>query len=589
MSIVVLRGPPLLLLFLAACPCASPAADASGSSTGAGATSGSGGVATSGSSGSTSGSTPGSTSGSTGASECAVRGELAPCDLDGLRGTCCRGACVDVSHDPTSCGQCGEGCFVGWSCEFGACTPPAGADGGVCPAGTSWSSGYQSCLPTSCPRDATSGLCTDGDGGDGFCCNGACGSDCAGCGFGCGAGASCELGYACGPGVSCGLQSVCASACPPGTLSTDSSPGIGSFCTPTDCSSPAEAEGLPCAFDAGAAVGSGICCGGACVDEGTDPHNCGVCGNACPAGSFCDLTYGRGCPLTSCAGAAAEAPCVLDAGVVGACCGGACVDENGNPAACGGCGIACIPGESCLGICRGPDAGTVGCDVDPGACPAGTRCSGNRCLALGCGADGQLCAFGAVPGECCGGRCTDPLHDPANCGACGFGSPGGVCLEGNAFPIPYDAGTGDHPCIGGFGWGHDGPYCDDPGCACIQGLPAGLPCITLPLCVLGDGGPALCCDVGPGGGSCLDVLDDPRNCGACGVVCPSGQACSNGVCSGTAAACGPGHTGGFCNLDAGPGYLCCPGGGCTNTLADPANCGACGVVCDGGCVAGSCA
>jgi hypothetical protein len=34
-------------------------------------------------------------------------------------------------------------------------------------------------------------------------------------------------------------------------------------------------------------------------------------------------------------------------------------------------------------------------------------------------------------------------------------------------------------------------------------------------------------------GRCIDVRSDPLNCGACGNVCPSGQACANGVCVGS--------------------------------------------------------
>jgi hypothetical protein len=199
-------------------------------------------------------------------------------------------------------------------------------------------------------------------------------------------------------------------------------------------------------------------------------------------------------------------------------------------------------------------------------------------MSLGCAgaADGQKCGFGqqtGEAGECCGGRCTDPQTDPNNCGACGFGTPGGTCVNGAAFPFPAEAGIcaicdADDECYG--------PYCVDP--ACVLGG----------VCFTDDGRPAACCPNGDSPQVCADVANDPLNCGGCGFACPVGQTCADGQCSGTQPACGPGLVEGYCNLDAGPSYLCCPGGGCTNTLTDPGNCGACGLVCDGGCAAGSC-
>ena len=31
-------------------------------------------------------------------------------------------------------------------------------------------------------------------------------------------------------------------------------------------------------------------------------------------------------------------------------------------------------------------------------------------------------------------------------------------------------------------------------------------------------------------GTCVDVASDPANCGACAVVCPAGDSCAAGVC-----------------------------------------------------------
>ena len=61
----------------------------------------------------------------------------------------------------------------------------------------------------------------------------------------------------------------------------------------------------------------------------------------------------------------------------------------------------------------------------------------------------------------------------------------------------------------------------------------------------------------------MDLQVDPLNCGLCGQVCESGQACVDGVCG-----CAPGLT------------LCV--GACVDTAGDPAHCGGCGVACTGG-------
>ena len=71
--------------------------------------------------------------------------------------------------------------------------------------------------------------------------------------------------------------------------------------------------------------------------------------------------------------------------------------------------------------------------------------------------------------------------------------------------------------------------------------------------------------------SCGDTQTNASNCGSCGHVCPSGAACTAGVCgcSGSLTACGQ---------------------ACVNTGTSSSNCGKCGNVCPSGasCTAGAC-
>src|SRR5262249_37538004 len=116
---------------------------------------------------------------------------------------------------------------------------------------------------------------------------------------------------------------------------------------------------------------------------------------------------------------------------------------------------------------------------------------------------------------------------------------------------------------------------------CLSGSCQG----TGAVCAAADGTQGICC----ADGACAHPLDDASNCGSCGVACPVGQTCLDGVCSGSRA-CGPGRAGGYCNLDAGSSWLCCGGTGCTDTGNDSRNCGTCGEACPAGtiCLGGVC-
>ncbi len=94
-----------------------------------------------------------------------------------------------------------------------------------------------------------------------------------------------------------------------------------------------------------------------------------------------------------------------------------------------------------------------------------------------------------------------------------------------------------------------------------------------------DGGEVAACDPGltACGGFCVDLQDDPANCGACGTTCPLDRPCDRGACSD---AC----TGGRTNC----------GGSCVDLTTDAEHCSACDHACEAAvaadptCVAGAC-
>ena len=218
-------------------------------------------------------------------------------------------------------------------------------------------------------------------------------------------------------------------------------------------------------------------------------------------------------------------------------------------------------------------------------------------MPLGCQgkSNGDLCAFGEE-GElvgfldeesaaiCCSGACADVTQDPNNCGFCGVVCPSGICVTSGGGDDCFPAGP-DENCLQSCG----------PMTLCSQGACVDSSCDDdAVFCAAEDGAVGMCCLGLPSAGVplpvwCADLANDPANCGGCGFRCPAGQGCAQGVCSGTPPDCAH-RIGGFCNLDAGPSYLCCPGVGCTNVDSDATNCGICGVVCPSStaCLNGSC-
>jgi stigma-specific protein Stig1 len=115
---------------------------------------------------------------------------------------------------------------------------------------------------------------------------------------------------------------------------------------------------------------------------------------------------------------------------------------------------------------------------------------------MNCGQCGQRCLFGTRLGACCSGVCADTQTDNSNCGACDrFCPAGSICCGGRCIADVFPTSRLKRIC------------CNES--ACTGELPG-------------------CCS-----GACVDLASDPRNCGACGMICPIGT-CARGQC-----ACGP--------------------------------------------------
>src|SRR5580692_11862341 len=254
---------------------------------------------------------------------------------DGGAGECFGGQCVNVSDDPLHCGSPETTCALGLTCDAGSCVGSVGCtvDGG-CPTGDTCQPGARVCLPDTC--DSTSG--------QRYCSGGRC------CGDICTALADSENCGACG--VSCGGGKFCFFDAPAGALEC------------ADCST------LP--DNAVCGIGR-YCCGGSCVPvAGTDPLNCGACGNICPGGATgtCNGGFCSGDCSTCPAGTACfmlsggitvcwSQSCTaghdgMACGQGGTCCGSSCLAGGfaADPNNCGACGVACADGDVCRnGVC----------------------------------------------------------------------------------------------------------------------------------------------------------------------------------------------------------------------------------------------
>lgn len=155
------------------------------------------------------------------------------------------------------------------------------------------------------------------------------------------------------------------------------------------------ATGVPCISGQCGCPPDKTLCGTKCVDIRDDEANCGACGHACspPQGGCSPLPWntsyacgGGTCGVLACKKGTAD----CDNDFVNGCASNGCETDTTTVANCGGCGLACAPGQKCA-------------DLNDGK---GARC-------VGCGPGQTMCGSAAFP------VCRDLLDDPLNCGACG--------------------------------------------------------------------------------------------------------------------------------------------------------------------------
>lgn len=189
-------------------------------------------------------------------------------------------------------------------------------------------------------------------------------------------------------------------------------------------------------------------------------------------------------------------------------CDGKCVSLPDDADNCGSCGNTCPAGEACIaGVCEGEADGGADASMD-GATDAADGATDGSTDGGDASLDGGDASMDGGDGSTDGGG--DGSTDGGGDGSTGDGGGDGSTGDGGQCTPPFDRPTACGDC---------NTQCSGatPVCAPVDG---GFACV--PLC----DPPLTNC-----GGMCVDTNTDPRHCGMCFNVCPSGI-CQAGMCVG---------------------------------------------------------
>ncbi|MDP3275777.1 MAG: hypothetical protein Q8Q09_11315 [Deltaproteobacteria bacterium] len=442
--------------------------------------------------------------------------------------TLCNGECVNSQTDLQNCGSCGTACPAAGPSQAVACL--AGTCRSTCEAGfddCTMAPGCETNLGTStehcgrcnsrCSLPNATARCTT-----------------ATCDI-----ASCATGFAnCDGDVSNGCETSVTSISNCGACGT-----VCSFANATPvCTAGACGLGtcLPGFADCDRNRANG------CETQLNTTSNCGACGMACSGATpFCDAAMGR------CA-SGCTAPAVR--------CGATCVDVASSSANCGTCGNNCSYANA-SGTCASSVCTLGACGTGFGNCDgnAANGCETNlNTNAQYCGACGTRCAFANAAAGCVGGICsigtcsagfgncdgnaangceTSTTTSTVHCGMCGracsFANAAASCAAGTCVMGACAAGFANCDGLAANGCetnlntsatscGACGTRCSfaNASASCAAGV------CSIGACNVGFGN----CDGLATNGCEMDVTSSRLHCGRCGLRCPLGSVCFDGLC-----------------------------------------------------------